>query len=128
MRQEQVMTLVRRKFEPDAIVRQCGVDGLAGDPMEAFNLTPVALGNCIRYLLNWKLPILFLGGGGYNVPNAARCWTYLTSLIVGKNISNDIPDNHYFTQFGPDFTIQVSPGNRPNKNTNEDIESLLHTS
>uniref|UniRef100_T1JJ77 Histone deacetylase n=1 Tax=Strigamia maritima TaxID=126957 RepID=T1JJ77_STRMM len=84
-----VMTLVRRKF-----VRHCGVDGLAGDPMEAFNLTPVALGNCIRYLLNWKLPILFLGGGGYNVPNAARCWTYLTSLIVGKNISNDIPDNH----------------------------------
>lgn len=31
--------------------------------------------------------------GGYNTANAARCWTYLTSLIVGSDIPFDIPEH-----------------------------------
>ena len=58
-----ILTHVREKFNPEAIVCQCGADGLAGDPMESFNLTPVALAKCVHLLLSWKLPTLLLGGG-----------------------------------------------------------------
>ena len=42
---------------------QCGADGLAGDPMDSFNLSLRALGRCLQYILNWNLPLLLLGGG-----------------------------------------------------------------
>lgn len=36
---------------------------------------------------------MFLGGGGYTVRNVARCWTYETSIIVGEEISDELPFN-----------------------------------
>lgn len=54
---------MKEKFDPEAVVCQCGADGLAGDPNESFNLTPLSLGKCVYTLLSWKLPILLLGGG-----------------------------------------------------------------
>lgn len=50
-------------YKPDAVVVQCGADCLAGDKVGDFNLTPIALGKCVRTILNWKIPTLFLGGG-----------------------------------------------------------------
>lgn len=98
-------------FEPDYIVIQCGVDGLAGDPCAIFNLSLGAadgsLGWCIGRVINeWSGKKLLLGGGktnisfyylspikfsgGYNSPNAARAWTYLTSIAVRTNSSSSI--------------------------------------
>lgn len=31
--------------------------------------------------------------GGYNFANTARLWTYLTSVIAGVTLDNDIPDD-----------------------------------
>ena len=31
--------------------------------------------------------------GGYNFPNTARLWAYLTSLVVKQPLSNDIPEH-----------------------------------
>ena len=45
---------------------QCGADGLAGDPMDSFNLSLRALGRCLQYILNWNLPLLLLGGGRHH--------------------------------------------------------------
>lgn len=59
-----VMSEVRMSFKPSAVVCQCGVDTLAGDPMASFNLTQNGIGECVRYLMNWNLPLLLLGGGG----------------------------------------------------------------
>lgn len=59
------MTRVKEKFRPEAVVCQCGADGIAGDPMESFNLTPLGLGRCVYTLQSWKIPLLLLGGGKY---------------------------------------------------------------
>lgn len=57
-----------KAFQPNAVVIQCGADGIHGDPLGAtFNLTEVALGFCIKEILNWRLPSLFLGGGKENI-------------------------------------------------------------
>lgn len=31
--------------------------------------------------------------GGYNVKNAAKCWTYLTSVALNQSLSLDIPEH-----------------------------------
>ncbi len=54
---------VRTAFNPDAIVCQCGADGLSEDPMASFNLTLGAMNDCVGLLLHWNLPLLLLGGG-----------------------------------------------------------------
>ncbi len=35
-------------FRPDAVVCQCGSDGLSGDPLGGFNLTPGSLVQCVK--------------------------------------------------------------------------------
>uniref|UniRef100_A0A8C4HTS5 Histone deacetylase 8 n=1 Tax=Dicentrarchus labrax TaxID=13489 RepID=A0A8C4HTS5_DICLA len=88
-----VMQEVRAQFNPEAMVMQLGADTMAGDPMCSFNMTPVGVGKCLQYVLGWQLPTLLLGGGGYNLANTARCWTYLTAAVLGKTLSSEIPDH-----------------------------------
>uniref|UniRef100_A0A3P9IH00 histone deacetylase n=1 Tax=Oryzias latipes TaxID=8090 RepID=A0A3P9IH00_ORYLA len=58
-----VLQEVRAQFNPEALVMQLGADTMAGDPMCSFNMTPVGVGRCLQYLLQWQLPTLLLGGG-----------------------------------------------------------------
>ncbi|XP_036858886.2 histone deacetylase 8 isoform X4 [Manis javanica] len=90
---ESVLKEVYIAFSPKAVVLQLGADTIAGDPMCSFNMTPVGLGKCLKYILQWQLATLILGGGGYNLANTARCWTYLTGVILGKTLSSEIPDH-----------------------------------
>lgn len=69
-------------FKPSAIVVQCGADSLALDPLGGFNLTPAGIGKCLKTVLAARLPTLVLGGGGYNLPNAAR---YFILPITSQN-------------------------------------------
>lgn len=124
---DKIAATVNSRYRPDAIVVQCGSDCLAGDPVGNFNLTPSALSHCIETILGWHKPTLFLGGGGYNISNTARCWTLLTSTICNQKISSDIPDNKYFTEFGPDYDLEIMPSNRRNHNLPSDIETLTTT-
>ena len=50
-------------YSPDALALQCGVDTIADDPMQSFNLTPAAVAKCLRHVLDWSLPTLVVGGG-----------------------------------------------------------------
>ena len=98
---------VRDAFCPDYVVLQCGVDGLAGDPHAAWNWSLASgegsLGWCVERVCGWGCKVLLLGGGesecvartvrvcsesvigGYNHPNAARAWAYLTSIAVSTH-------------------------------------------
>lgn len=77
---------VAHAFAPHAVVLQCGVDGLAGDPCAIGNWSlggEGGLGWCVQKVVEeWGCKVLLLGGGGYNSPNAARAWSYLTSIAV----------------------------------------------
>jgi acetoin utilization deacetylase AcuC-like enzyme len=58
-----VARAVRLAFKPDAVVLQCGCDGLAGDPLGGWNLTQRSFEGCVRLVRGWSLPLLILGGG-----------------------------------------------------------------
>ncbi|CAE6417409.1 unnamed protein product [Rhizoctonia solani] len=64
--------------------------------------------------------------GGYNSPNAARAWTYLTSIITGQplSVNDDIPDHGAFLQYAPSFVLDVPAGNRPDENTEEELSEI----
>lgn len=79
-------------FKPDCLVIQSGADSLHGDKLGQGNLTLETLEFCIKQILECDKPTLFCGGGGYNFANTARLWCYLTSIILGQKLDDDIPD------------------------------------
>jgi histone deacetylase 8 len=121
----EILPSVLEFFRADAIVVQCGVDCVSGDPVGKGNLSEKGLGQCITKVLDLQLPTLFLGGGGYNKANSAKCWTYLTSLITGVSISYDIPDHNNFLLFGPDFDLGITVSPVKSLNTKEYLDCII---
>ncbi|KAF7323683.1 Hist-deacetyl domain-containing protein [Mycena kentingensis (nom. inval.)] len=118
--------LIHSVFDPDYLILQCGVDGLAGDPCAIFNwsLGPAeseagSLGWCLSRALSWRGKKLLLGGGGYHSANAARAYAYLTSIAIGAPLPLDthIPEHEYFPEYAPSFTLDVPPGTMQDRNT-----------
>lgn len=121
---KRVLSEIFRVFVPEVIVCQCGADGIAGDPMNSFNLTPRGLAACVRYLNTFNLPLLLLGGGGYNFQNTARAWTLITAAILEKKLSENIPDHRYYITYGPDYELNVTPGNRKDLNSYKEMRAI----
>ncbi|KAI9141119.1 hypothetical protein BKA69DRAFT_1167001 [Paraphysoderma sedebokerense] len=122
-----IVTPARMNFKPQAVVVQCGADGLAGDPNKEWNLDIENFGSCLRTVLDWNTPTLLLGGGGYDHPNTARLWTYLTSLALNVSIPTTIPEHPSFGKYGPDFELMIDAGNRRDENTSDKVKDLVAT-
>ncbi|OCH87067.1 histone deacetylase complex protein [Obba rivulosa] len=125
---------VVRAFGPDYAVVQCGVDGLAGDPCGVWNWSlgeaEGSLGWCVDRICNtWGCKTLLLGGGGYNSPNAARAWAYLTSIALRRPLLLDdpIPDHNTFPVYAPSFTLDVPSGMMQDLNTAEYLQLITKT-
>ncbi|KAJ3383381.1 Histone deacetylase 8 [Lobulomyces angularis] len=103
-----ILEKVMLKYNPDAIVLQCGADGIAFDPLghsdkkpssEGWNLDVTVFGQISKYLYKFQKPLLILGGGGYNNENTARSWTYtlLKLLELEKATVSNFPlDDNIF--------------------------------
>ncbi|KAI0292584.1 Arginase/deacetylase [Russula brevipes] len=111
-------------FAPDHIVLQCGVDGLAGDPVGAWNWTLGGEGGlawCVQRVLDFPAKVLLLGGGGYSLVNTARAWTLLTSIARGVPLALDtpIPNHAGFPMYAPSFILDVPPSGVRDENTDD---------
>lgn len=83
-------------YRPDVVVIQCGADSLSKDKLGHLNLTIKGHGEAIKHMLGYGMPVILLGGGGYTIENVARCWTYETSVAIGIEIDNNIPEHDNF--------------------------------
>eukprot|EP00457_Paulinella_chromatophora_P006741 gb/GEZN01006760.1/.p1 GENE.gb/GEZN01006760.1/~~gb/GEZN01006760.1/.p1 ORF type:complete len:445 (+),score=54.09 gb/GEZN01006760.1/:167-1336(+) len=118
-----VMQKIMETYRPNAIVLQCGADSLTGDRLGRFNLTTKGHGDCVKFIKSFGLPLLVLGGGGYNIRNVARCWAYETSLLLDSPISNNIPENTYMPYYAPTYKLHLQPDESvPDRNTKEQLE------
>ena len=99
---------------------------LGGDPIGTFSLTPHGLADNINTVLQWGLPTILTGGGGYNYTNTARFWTVCTATVAGEILTNEIPEHDCFEHYSPDFDLLVAPNNRPDENTDKYVVELLH--
>lgn len=101
---------------------QCGADSLCGDRLGMFNLSIRGHGEAVKFVKSFGLPLALIGGGGYSLRNVARCWTYETSVALGVEISNEIPQNEYSLYYHPSNTIHAQVSNQEDHNTRQDVE------
>ena len=122
-----VIQKIMERFDPGAVVLQCGADSLTGDRLGVFNLTLKGHAQCVEFVKSFGRPTLVLGGGGYTIKNVARLWAYETSVILNENIANDIPFNDYYSQYqANDYKLHLEPKtNMENKNTREGLDRVL---
>jgi len=111
-------------YRPGAIVLQCGADSLTGDRLGCFNLSLRGHAECVKFVKSFGVPMLVLGGGGYTIRNVARCWAYETSVLLDKDIPNEMPYNDYYEYFAPDFLLHLIPEPRENENTTASLAKV----
>ncbi|KAL1122502.1 hypothetical protein AAG570_002833 [Ranatra chinensis] len=120
-----VIQYVMEFFQPTAIVLQCGADSLDNDRLGCFSLSTKGHGECVKFVRDFNIPLLAVGGGGYTLRNVARCWTYETSLLLDEPISNELPYNEYLEYFAPDFTLHPDVLTRQeNANSKQYLEAI----
>jgi acetoin utilization deacetylase AcuC-like enzyme len=44
----------------------------------------------VKFVKSFGLPTLVLGGGGYNIRNVSRCWTYETAVLLDQPINRSV--------------------------------------
>lgn len=85
-----ILPLVRR-HAPDALLIQCGCDGLADDPQSGLELSNQAIWRAVGALKGMAPRVLVLGGGGYNPWAVARCWTGIWGVLNGFDPQTPLP-------------------------------------
>uniref|UniRef100_A0A7S4CCR0 Histone deacetylase 8 n=1 Tax=Eutreptiella gymnastica TaxID=73025 RepID=A0A7S4CCR0_9EUGL len=82
-----VMQEAVHRFQPTAVVLVCGADALAGDRLCCMNLSLQSYQAVARQVKSWSKPTLVLGGGGYTVPNVAKCWACVSAIFCERRAS-----------------------------------------
>ncbi|KAM0748508.1 Arginase/deacetylase [Meredithblackwellia eburnea MCA 4105] len=103
-------------YRPDAVVVQCGCDGLAGDPCKEWNLDLEGMGKVLKAVLGWGKRTLVLGGGGYDLDQPLP----LTQPIPTSTESME----ESFETFAPSFTLDVPAGEMRDRNTEETLQKV----
>lgn len=78
-------------FGPDAIVLQCGADGVAEDPQSRMMLSNNAHWQVVAALRPLSSRYLVLGGGGYNPWSVGRLWTGVWATLNDHDIPDRLP-------------------------------------
>jgi len=89
---DRVLVPLVESFRPDALVLQCGADGLAEDPLSRLALSNNAHVAVVTRLAPLSPRLLVLGGGGYNPWSVARCWTRIWAALNGHPVPGRLPD------------------------------------
>jgi histone deacetylase 1/2 len=118
-----VMKEIIDRFRPEAIMMQCGADSLCGDRLGMLNLSIRGHGEAVKYIKSFGIPLNLVGGGGYTLRNVPRCWTYETSVALGVEIEDQIPENDFSSYFHPTNSIHAPVSNQENCNSRSEIEA-----
>lgn len=119
-----VIAKIMEKFQPGAIVLQCGADSLSGDRLGCFKLSIQGHADCVSYVKSFGVPTLVLGGGGYTLRNVPRCWTYETAVLLDTPIQDVLPFNDYYEYYGPEYRMHLPVSNMENQNTPKYLEKI----
>ena len=87
----QVVPPLIRAFNPDVLVAQLGIDSYHRDPLTHLQMTTEGYIEVVRQLIELGLPLLALGGGGYDVNAVARAWTLVYGMLLDVEWPNILP-------------------------------------
>jgi acetoin utilization protein AcuC len=80
-----------RKFQPEAIVLQMGTDTHFLDPLGHIESNAQSWLRAVEHVKNLGLPIVALGGGGYNLTTVPRMWTAACLTLGDIGFGPDLP-------------------------------------
>ncbi|MCW8085128.1 acetoin utilization protein AcuC [Sabulicella glaciei] len=78
-------------LRPEAIMLQCGADGVEEDPLARLSLSNNAHAEVIAAVMGRAPRFVLLGGGGYNPWTVARCWARGWGVLNGRTPPERLP-------------------------------------
>lgn len=88
---EEVIMKGLSKFAPGAIVLQMGTDAHRLDPLARLNLRVQDWLVAIKMVKSFGVPIVAVGGGGYNLTTVPRMWVAACLTLTGQPIPETLP-------------------------------------
>jgi len=80
-----------KQWGPEAIVLQMGTDTHYWDPLAHINSNQQAWLEAVKEVQALDLPIVAVGGGGYNITTVPRMWTSACLTLAGVPFEDEIP-------------------------------------
>ena len=77
-------------YQPDFIVLENGMDILSVDPLTHLSMTNNAIADVLPLITATGIPLLMVGGGGYNADAAARGWALSWQTVCGVAMETDL--------------------------------------
>ncbi len=100
---ESVLPLLKA-FEPEAILLQMGADAHLRDPLAHLCLTAQGWLAAIQDVMALGVPIVAVGGGGYNMTTVPRMWTLATAALSGVSLPDEVPAVYPYQSEMPTLT------------------------
>ncbi|CUU03029.1 acetoin utilization protein AcuC [Armatimonadetes bacterium GBS] len=79
------------RFQPEAIVLQMGADPHYLDPLGHLHLSAQGWVRAVAWVRSLGLPVVALGGGGYNLTTVPRMWTLAIATLLGMELPDETP-------------------------------------
>ena len=101
------------RFRPGAIVLQLGADTHYLDPLGHVQSTLDAYIAAVRIVRDLGLPIVAVGGGGYNIGTVPRMWTAAILELCRAEYPDDLPEDLAAAWGVPTFSdhhVPFAPG------------------
>ena len=92
----EIVPHVVKKFSPEVLLLQCGVDSHANDLLAHLQLTTksyIEVAKLVHELAHHVAGgrLVIFGGGGYNPANVARTWTLVASVLLQSKLPDLTP-------------------------------------
>ncbi len=85
--------LILKAFQPEAILLQMGTDAHVEDPLAHLCLTAQGWLEAIKDVVGLGVPIVAVGGGGYNMKTVTKMWSLATLTLSGIAHEDATPDS-----------------------------------
>lgn len=100
---------ILRAFAPEAIVLQMGADAHVLDPLAHVALTAQGWLEAVRDVKALGVPLVVVGGGGYNQTTVPRMWTLACAELFGLSLPDDTPNTYRWHTQIPALTDHKLP-------------------
>lgn len=98
------------RFEPQAVVLQMGTDAHFQDKLGHLQVSAQEWVEAVAIVKQFELPIVAVGGGGYNLTTVPRMWTAAILTLAGIPFEDAIPEDLAAAWDMPRFFDRELPG------------------
>ena len=106
---EAIVPRAFERFQPQALVLQMGCDPHALDPLGHLCLTAQGWLRGVQWAKSLGIPIVALGGGGYNLTTVPRMWTLAIATLIGIELPDATPESFVGHERIPTLTDHTPP-------------------